>query len=256
MRKTLQVMTTAAMLTLTTLPLSAAIYMKVEGVDGRATAAGREKWIELGSIQFLTAGSAKGTMNQQSGRLCASRGALPTVAVEINGESHSLRDVQFSDCQTAGETTTFTMAFSGCATHAGARDYHIGGGTYSSQRAPLPKTYDHTLGGGSFAANAKLTAGAAPVAIQLESLTLNGNGAKLALIKELPGTLILSARQKLPSLTVELTSGQKWTFYEVELEDVLITSATSHPTSARPKDSLSLTFAKVDGPLAGFQAHR
>jgi hypothetical protein len=276
MRKTIHVITTAAILTFAALPTYAAMYIKVSGVDGRATAAGREKWIELQSIQFLTspggaahlkeaklscrkAGGGEATTKEPVERLCASSAAVPTVVVDADGDRHELRNVVFSKCQAVGGETKFSFTFAGCTTHGTtAPDHTVGGGTLA---VPPPgasaKTYDHHLGGGAFTPNAKLIgATSAPVAVQVESLTLNGTGATLTLVKQGTGRLELATQQTLPSFVVELATGEKWTFYEVKLENVLISSATGRAAGDRPTESMSLNFTKVDGPRTGFQAPR
>jgi hypothetical protein len=300
MRKTIHVITTAAILTFAALPTYAAMYIKVSGVDGRATAAGKEKWIELESIQFLTApgaaaqlkdaklscrkaGGGDATTKEPVERLCASSAAVPTVVVDADGDRHELRNVVFSRCQAVGGETKFSFTFAGCTTHGTtAPDHTVGGGTLAApQSGSAAKTYDHStgggtianaapgtaadptkyshsLGGGSYATNAKLTgATSAPVAVQVESLTLNGTGATLTLVKEGRGDdVILILPTTLPSLVVELTTGQKWTFYEVKLENIMISSATARAAGARPTQAMSLNFTKVDGPRTGFQAAR
>jgi type VI protein secretion system component Hcp len=287
MRTIIRTITTAAVLTLTALPLSAAIYMKVDGVDGRATAAGKEKWIELGSIQFMTGpqepGAAKATLTcrkagsveatidtnrlrdaagavppqftQQLSALCSTRRPIPNVTVEIDGQQHVLRNASLSSCQPAGGDTKLTLTYAECATHAKTYDHSVGGGTIANATPTTSAKYSHTLGGGSFAAKAKVIGlGTAPVAVQLERLTIDGNKATLVFARELPGALKAAAQQKLPSLVVELSDGQKWTFYEVTLEEVMISSATAQTGSSRPMESLSLNFIRIDGRVSGFSA--
>jgi type VI protein secretion system component Hcp len=280
MRNTLRIITTAAILTLTTLPLSAAIYMKIEGIKGNVTAEGHRDWIELESVQFMVPSEGNATLKQatltcrKSGTIEATarippqvkavlagpnsaRTVLPEVIVEVNGQTHSLRNATVVSAQPMGDGMKLVLNFAQCATHA-APDHKLGGGNLAAPPASsAAKTYDHTLGGGSLATNVKLIgAGATPVAIQLESLTINGTGARVAFAKELTGTLILSSHQKLPTLVVEMSNGQKWTFYEVVMEDVLISSATNDPKGSRPTDSFSINFSRVEGPATGFQARR
>jgi hypothetical protein len=258
MRKILHIITTAALLTLSTVPVSAAIYMKVDGVKGRVTAAGKEKWIELGSIQFLTAGSAKGTMNQPFGGQCPSRAPLTAVDVEINGEAHTLRNVQFSECQTVGETTSFTIAFSGCATHANTPDHKIGGGTYTPLRAPLPKTYDHTLGGGSLA-NAKPDAtitGLTPARLNARLLSMRVRGNKATVIvavppSSLPGTREASSPSVSEIVVTKINDGASWSYSgaHVLYQDITI------PASARGASrvvEMTIDFESMKGSRADY----
>jgi hypothetical protein len=280
MRNTLRIITAAVILSLTTLPLSAAIYMKIEGIKGNVTAEGHRDWIELESVQFMAPSEGNAALKQatlscrKSGTVeataripaqikavltgpNASSKVLPEVIVEINGQKHSLRNATIASAQPQGDGMKLVLNFDHCATH-GTPDHKLGGGNLAVPPASsAAKSYDHTLGGGTFVANAKLIgAVATPVAIQLESLTINGTGAKMTFARELAGTLILPNHQKLPTLVVEMSNGQKWTFYEVVMEDVLISSATPQPKSSRPMDSFSINFSKVEGPSTGFQTRR
>jgi hypothetical protein len=256
MRKTLHIITTAALLTLSTVPVSAAIYMKVDGVKGRVTAAGKEKWIELDSIQFMTAGTAKGRMNQPLGSLCPTRTPLPAVDVEINGEAHTLRNVQFSECQTAGERTNFTMSFSGCATHPNTPDHTLGGGSGPSSRPPLPKTYDHALGGGTLAAaNATIT-GLTPAKISGRLLSMKVRGNKATVIVAVPPASLPTAREaSAPSVSeivvTKMSDGTSWSYTgaHVLYQDVTI------PASARGTSrvvELTIEFASMKGSRADY----
>ena len=261
MRTRHQILTAAALLTLATLSLYAAVptgrvVFKIDGVAGYPSAAGKGEWIEIASLAMTNTGD-QGTI-QGRGNLCSMRGPIATVAMEIDGQKHELRNVQLSDCQVQGNETRFAFTYGSCTSHGTAPyDHSKGGGSLAamsdaSTRASRPKAYDHTVGGGSYSPNAKLIgAGPTPVAVQVELLTLNGSGASLDLIKELTGTLVLNAQQKLPSLTVELTNGQKWTFSDVE-----VLSAKSSTKDGRPMESVSFYYNKVEGPSTGFQARR
>jgi hypothetical protein len=236
MHKTLRILTAAAILTLATFPLSAAIYMKVDGVDGRVTAAGKEKWIELDSIQFMTAGTAQGMTNQNLDKVCTSRVPLPTVSVEINGESHTLRNVQFTKCQTAGKTTNFTVGF-------------------SDPRVPLPKTYDHKLGGGSFVANATI-AGLTPArtSVRLLSMKVRGNKATV-LIAVPPAGLPRDRESSAPSVSeivvTKIADATSWSYAgsHILYQDVTI------PASARGSFrviELTIDFESMKGSRADY----
>ena len=62
------------------------------------------------------------------------------------------------------------------------------------------------------------------------------------------GTLMqaFQTRQPIPTLTLTLNNGQKWTF-----TGVLVSSYSPAPNGAQ---AFSLNFTKVDGPPTGFQA--
>lgn len=267
--------TAATLVAMAALSMSARppIYMKYDGIKGQATpsaADSHKETIEIASWSFgasnptatggnrvqgntigtdpagCTTGPFKftlrGAIPSSLAALCQTRGPVNNVVLDVNGVKHQFQNATLSSCQTgpgAAPTDHFTLNYSKCSYHGGAR---VAAGDVNGD-------------GASVRPNARLIGlPSGPIPVHLQSLKLNpdGAGAILSLTKTGPGTLTLAGANTtpLPKLELVLTNGQKWTFLEVKLENVLISSATGQ--SSIPTDQFSLNFQKVEGSMAGY----
>jgi hypothetical protein len=99
-------------------PMFAAGYIKFDGVDGEAKAAGHDKWIELNSVQFAegacTPATRAGAARHASIELvdapaalldaCATQKRFASVVVDIDGRRHTLQNVTLAQCPTPTAT--------------------------------------------------------------------------------------------------------------------------------------------------------
>jgi len=232
-----------------------AIYMKVEGIKGRVTAAGHEGWIELGSVQLADGtplraaemGRVLVTSYSISGQggdgfVCQPNRPLGDVLVDIDGKRHVLRNARFAECPTLRNgVSTSVLAFGG------------------SFRGGVKVAAGDVSGDGATQPNARLIGlGAAPIPIRLERLKLNPNGtsATMSLTKIGPGTLTLTATSPtsmLPKVVLELTNGTKWTFSQVTFT-YTVNNTSSADSDSLPTETISMNYAKAEGPAAGYTA--
>jgi type VI protein secretion system component Hcp len=251
------------------------IYMKYEGIKGQATPTAddsHKETIEIASwsfgasnptatggnrVQGNTAGTdpagcttgpfkftLRGPIPSSLAALCQTRGPVNNVVLDVNGVKHQFQNATLSSCQTgpgASPTDHFTLNYSKCSYHGGAR-VAVG---------------DVNGDGAAARPNARLIGlPSGPVPVSLQSLKFNpaGSSATMSLTKVGAGTLALAGANAtpLPKLELVLSNGQKWTFLEVKLENVFVSSATGQ--SSIPTDQFSLNFAKVEGSMAGYGA--
>jgi type VI secretion system secreted protein Hcp len=259
MKKNLQLLAVLALVTVA-IPASAKppIYMKYDGVDGSVQSRKNGGQIEIESFSWgatnsgahavseggCTTGPAKftvkGTPPAEMTKLCQTRGRIGTVVVDIDGVKHAFENASFTGCQTGNgsvPTDQFSLNYTKCTYHRGGVRVAAGDVNNASTAQPNARLIGLPSG---------------PVPVNVETLTLNGTGATLALTKVGTGTLTLSGANSapLPKLELELTSGPKWTFYQVEIKGIMISSATG--ARSKPMDQFSLNFAKVEGPVAGY----
>ncbi|HJW94928.1 MAG TPA: type VI secretion system tube protein Hcp [Thermoanaerobaculia bacterium] len=246
---------------LVTLPLlgAADIFLKFDTIPGDATQPGHAGWFEISSFSWgasqpgaqacatthTLAFTRKGPVSERLTQLCKQHAQMPSMTVDSGGERHLLQNVAFAQCtsEAAGGGNAFesyTLNFGRCATHANAAMNNIGvkgiGAADIKMNAP----------------NAILIGlSPRPEAAALLALNFMGpNAAKLTRRQAAgnPSALDELARshQKIPTFSITLNNGQKWTF-----TDVMVSSFTGgvHPGAA----SFSLNFSNVQGPLTGYQ---
>lgn len=266
--RSIKAVLTIALLSLTLPAFGASDYLlQLEGIPGESKKEVHKDWIEISSVQFaggsctlagarverirhveITASKMPAGLVQA----CQSQKRFASVPIEGNGQRHVLENVTLTSrpAATAGPAT-FRLAFSHCATHdAWPQKVEIG-----ALKAGVAKKNGMLVG---------LTP--TPTTVWVESLIFDESTADDAHYKKATlfvrksgdsGVALVPSRQNVPILTLELSNGQKWTFMEVTLENVMISSATAQRSSGdRPMESLSLNFTKVTGPAAGFQAGR
>jgi type VI protein secretion system component Hcp len=270
MKTTLHRIAALSIITIGSLTASALppIYMDFDGIPGIVTAAnGHAQEIEIHSwgagnpaaaksnnrVQGNYIGTdasgcnhgpfkftVKGTPSAQMKQLCESRKPLGNVTVDVNGTKHRLENASFSGCQTGNgsvPTDQFSMNFSKCSYHGGL------------------KVAVGDVNDGAVRPNARLIGlSTGPVDGVLQNLRIDPatNSATMSFTKAGTGTLILSGASTapLPQLVLELTSGEKWTFLEVKMTNILISGATGQ----RPADQFLLNFTKIQGSTAGYPA--
>lgn len=75
-----------------------AVYMKIEGIDGNVTAAGHEKWIEIGSLSF---GVGRAIMSRDPGHTANREASAPSIsAVTIRKEMDETTPLIFTQATT------------------------------------------------------------------------------------------------------------------------------------------------------------
>jgi len=238
------------------LPMFGAIYMKVEGIKGSVTAAGHEKWIELGSVQLEDGKPLPAALevelpnvlitSYQTGGgadfVCQPGRRLGDVLIDIDGKRHVLRNARFAKCPASRDgKSTAVLAFGSFPSFRGG--VYVGAGDVNGDGATQP--------------NARLIGlGASPIPIRLERLKLNPNGtsATMSLTKIGPGTLTLTATSPtaLPKVVLELTNGTKWTFDGLTFSPIGTRSATGGDDL--PIETITMNFGKAEGPAAGYNA--
>lgn len=253
---------------LTVLPLLAAVdmFLKIDGVPGESAQPGHAGWFEISSFGWgvsqpgANRGPAcatshslsftrKGPAAERLMMLCRQHAQMPSLTVDIGGERHMLQNVSFGQCnaEQAGGGNAFesySLNFGRCATHANAASLYT-----ADRRIQLGDVKMKMI-----SPNAILI-GLTPRPETMALMSLNFMGPNAAtLVRRAapntpPGALDELARshQKIPTLSVTLNNGQKWTFTEV-----MISSFTG---GVRPAggDAFSLNFTNVQGPLTGFQ---
>jgi hypothetical protein len=188
----------------------------------------------------------KGPMSERLSMLCRQHAQLPTLTLDIGGERHMLQNVAFTQCtsEPAGNGNAFesySLNFGRCATHANAMPAGI---------------VDHKIDikMRTSAPNAILIGlSSRPEAMSIVSLNFMGPNAATIVRRSAQGNMqgaldeLARSHQKIPSLSVTLNNGQKWTF-----TDVMVSSFNG---GVRPAggDAFSLNFTNVQGPLTGFQ---
>lgn len=246
---------TLALFLIGTLPMFGAIYIKFDGIDGESTAAGHEKWIELGSLQNADGTPMTAMLDQgrvrisssslvaQLGPLCQSGRPLGNVLLDVNGMRHMLRNARFVECPNLrGNSATAVLEFG--APPAPAKwpsKLEIGALKAGAQPATLQR------GNASISGLAR-----APLTMDIRRASILGNVATVALkggtVSETLGKAILEASAKgtvFPLLVIE-SAGQQWSF-----TNAMFTSASYSQT----QDTLfSLQFETMNGSAAAFQA--
>jgi type VI protein secretion system component Hcp len=254
------------------LPLFGAVdaFLKIDGFDSGLKYPGHEGWIYLTSWSW-------GVSNQRPGATvpaaaCATNDAkfgvhvatvsegnlmpshvdirledlvmthkqLPSVTVEINGQRHVLQNVTFNSFQKLGQgNRAGALNFRDCATHGGA------------VVAAMVNPNVHPV------ATTRILVGLTPrpESFDFSSLQFQGsNGATLVQRNAVQGNFFQQAfqsKQKFPSLTVERKAGKgQMEFMVVKLSDCIV---TSYQVNGDGSAKVGLSFAKVDGPTAGFQ---
>jgi hypothetical protein len=249
---------------LVTLPLlgAADIFLKFDTIQGDATQPGHAGWFELSSFSWgasqpgaqacatthTISFTRKGPISERLTLLCKQHAQMPSMTLDVGGERHLLQNVAFAQCtsEPAGGGNAFesyTLNFGRCATHANAAM-----NTMSKDK----------LGGADFkmkmdAPNAILIGlSPRPEAASMLALNFMGpNAAKLVrrpAANNAPGALDELARshQKIPTFSITLNNGQKWTFTDVTVSSY---TGTTRPGTA----SFTLNFSNVQGPLTGYQ---
>lgn len=229
------------------LPMFGAIYIKFDGVDGESKAAGHEKWIELGSLQFegnscairrLTFSTSE--MPEQLRQACQSQTRFRSVMVDVDGQRHMLEDAKLAECPTArGSQFVLRLDFASCATHPPTRSIEIGAlKTSSSAVAQRP--------------NATLV-GLTPASLEMtiRKATLTGNTATVTIsrtyVPSLGKAIMEATAQGTKIGTIVINSaGQQWSFSKVMF------SSASFPQG---QDALfTFQFESMVGSAPAFQA--
>jgi len=244
---------------LATFPVLAAVdmFLKIDGVPGESAQPGHAGWFEISSFSWgmaqpgqracatshTIAFTRKGPMSERLSMLCRQHAQLPALTLDIGGERHMLQNVVFGQCTSEPDGNgnafeSYSLNFGRCATHASAMPAGLA---------------DHKVD-----VKMKMTApnailiGLSPRPETMSVIALNFMGPNAATIVRRPappGAIDELARshQKIPTLSVTLNNGQKWTFTEV-----MVSSFTG---GVRPAggDAFSLNFTNVQGPLTGFQ---
>lgn len=247
---------------LVSLPLfgAADIFLKFDTIPGDATQPGHAGWFELSSFGWgasqpgaqacatthTLSFTRKGPVSERLTLLCKQHAQMPSMTLDIGGQRHLLQNVAFTQCtsEPAGGGNAFesyTLNFGRCATHANA--------AMNNAAVKIDRAIDVKMN----APNAILIGlSPRPEAVSMVALNFMGaNAAKLVrkpAANNAPSALDELARthQKLPTFSITLNNGQKWTF-----TDVMVSSytGTTRPGTA----SFSLNFSNVQGPLTGFQ---
>lgn len=246
--------------TVVALPLLAAadIFLKFDTIPGDATQPGHAGWFEVTSFSWgasqpgaqacatthTLSFTRKGMASERLTQVCKQHAQMPTMTLDIGGERHMLQNVAFAQCtsEPAGGGNAFesyTLNFGRCATHANA--------AMNNAAMKVVGPVDVKMN----APNAILI-GLTPrpeTASLLALQFLGPNGAKLVRRQNAaPSAMDELARshQKVPTLSLTLNNGQKWTFTDVTVSNF---TGGVRPGTA----SFSLTFTNVQGPLTGFQ---
>ena len=251
--KSLSVVLLAAVLA--TVPLFAAVdmFLKFDTIPGESTQPGHTGWFEISSFSWGASQTGpacasshtlsftrKGTAAERLTQLCKQRAQLPTLTIDLGGERHTLQNVAFVRCTSqpvsgGNAFESYSLNFARCATHAGAAqkvDVRLKGDSPNAiliGLTPRPEA----------AAVMSLNFMGPNAATLTRKLKANENGPDAF-------TRLSRSHQKLPTLSLTLNNGQKWTFTGVTI--------SSFTGGVRPgAESFSLNFTNVQGPLTGFQ---
>jgi len=250
MKKNLRLFVGLALLSALSLSMSALppAYMKLGDIKGEVSLAGHEGTIEIqrwslgatnptscskGPFKF----SVRGTPSAELTRLCQSRRPVGTVVVDIDGVKHSFENASFESCQSGNgsiPTDQFSLNFAKCTFHGGVR---VASGDLTGDSAQ-PNARLVGLPGG-------------PLDIRLGSLKVDAarSSAVVSLGKLGRVEVLPAPGTSLPELAIELTDGTTWRFYEVKLQDVLV---SGYSVSASGGTQLTLNFTKIVGPASGY----
>lgn len=248
-------------------------FMKMDGVPGDAKAPAFAGWTGLSAINWGDGTSNSPVTNTIGGhpgpqcsiheitvtkvadksstklsQFCATGKHFPQATISVGGERHllqdvtvkSVRDVQMAD---GSVRELITLDYGRCATHEtqvraeGLDDKHKAGFSFGTVKT-VP-------------ANAILIGlTPRPEAHSLIGLLFNGDGRSATLTRKAGGEngfrQAFQTKHVIPTLTITLNNGQKWTFTNVTVSG--FTGGVKPGT-----ESLSLNFTKVEGPLGGFQ---
>ena len=246
----------AVILLLLAVPSFAALnaYLKMDTIPGESTDPSHAGWIDIESwswgasrVMHGSAASAPAHCTSHSlnfvkrldkaspllSRAALSGTPIPNVTLEINGERHMLQNVVIASVQQSQmdgrPAESLTLNFARCATHEIA--------------LATPPGFNHKI---ELVPNGILI-GLTPRPESLSLASLNFLGTTQATLTRKaggdPSGVLMRAcanGKHFPTVTITTRTGQKWTFSDVSLS----------PTGP---DSFSLNFAKVDGPMNGFQ---
>jgi len=250
---------------LASLPALAAVdmFLRIDGVPGESAQPGHAGWFEISSFSWgmgqpgalaqargpacatshTIAFTRKGPISERLAMLCRQHAQMPALTLDIGGERHMLQNVAFGQCTSEPDGNgnsfeSYSLNFGRCATHASAMPAGLA---------------DHKIDVKmKMSAPNAILIGLSPRPEAMSVIALNFMGPNAATIvrRSAPnGALDELARshQKIPTLSVTLNNGQKWTF-----TDVMVSSFTG---GVRPAggDAFSLNFTNVQGPLTGFQ---
>jgi len=251
-------------------------FLKIDGVAGESTAGGHGGWLELSSFSWGVSRAVPAVQNTIGGtpacslpgvhsftftrrgkasprleQMCASHAAVPSVTLEVQGQRHLLQNVSFAQCRSqamadGSVTETLTLNFSRCATHAML--VPAVQTTNGLQKVtPFSKVQIKTDAPNSIIAILIGLTPRPPEATTLISLSLNGNTATL--VRKAGGRQgaleqAFQAKQVIPTISITLNNGQKWTFTGVNNGRMWGDGRT---------ERLSFNFGKVEGPLSGFR---
>jgi hypothetical protein len=187
-----------------------------------------------GRLQFQVKGKPSAALT----RMCQTRQTIPNLVVvklgadgKPTGQRQTLQNVVFTGCPTADSAIPldpFSLNFASCAPATAAIKREI-------------------------RSSGVIQVGSQSMPVEVESLVINGKRATLSMTKAGAGVLALTAAKKtIPVLTLKMASGQEWSFYQVELEDLIVSGATGD----RPTEAMTLNFTKISGPATGIQPKR
>lgn len=237
------------------LPLFGAAYIKFDGVDGESTAAGHEKWIELGSLQYADGTPVTGMLSQGRVRLstsssvaalvalCQSQRPLGNVLLDMDGRRQVLQNARFVECPVMrGDVATFVLQHGDTS-----RDAPKAGWDVKANKAGVHESSTAQRG------NTTMTGlGRMPWSLDIRRVSLAGNVATIALkagtVTQALGAALMEASAKgtvIPVLTLE-SAGQKWAF-----TNVLFSSVQYSQTQ---DTVVTFQFQSMNGSAAAFQA--
>jgi type VI secretion system secreted protein Hcp len=284
MRKVLISLAVLCFAALAAAPTAVESYLKIDGVKGDSRAPGHDDWFQLASFSWgvhqATAAGArtgpacmagagggtlsftrKGPASPNLKQLCAQHALVPSLTVEVAGERHLLQNVSFVQCQSQAiggndVLESVSLNYGRCATHASsdaALNYSKTGGQaalkYEQKATSSYLKFDDKKASPPNAVLVGLTP--IPEAQSLIGLLFNGNG-RATLVRRAGGNpqgaleQAFRTKQVIPTLSLTLNSGQKWTFTNVRVS--AFTGGVKPGT-----ESLSLNFTRFEGTAAGFQ---
>lgn len=231
-------------------PMFGAGFIKFDGIDGDVKAAGHEKWIELGSVQFqgesCNYAPRAGATRHASVELldipaalvqaCTSQRRFASVVMDIGGRRHTLQNVSLAQCpapataKMKGARVVVRLDFAACSDHA--------------PRAGHVKVFD-----GASAQLIGLTP--TPIDVGIVKTTLRGKSATASFV---PGTDLqifgwpagpaAGKVSKVDALTIK----QKVTSTSTTFKNVVITSYASGPEGP----TLTFEFETMTGSPADY----